>query len=85
MEKVNKSTYHDEVNKKNIVHLRELLDTPDRYPFAVNTFEGCRNTYQAGPESLMRTISGCFLSIFMTTILFLRKHRSRNTDLKSLI
>lgn len=29
MEKTNKTTttYHDEVNKKNILHLRELLDT----------------------------------------------------------
>ena len=38
MEKVNKSTYHDEVNKKNIVHLRELLDTLP--PFCGQYFRG---------------------------------------------
>ena len=27
MEKINKTPYHDELNKKNILHLRELLDT----------------------------------------------------------
>jgi site-specific recombinase XerD len=27
LEKVNKTTYHDELNKKNITHLREILDT----------------------------------------------------------
>jgi site-specific recombinase XerD len=27
LEKVNKTNYHDELNKKNIVHLREILDT----------------------------------------------------------
>lgn len=27
MERINKTTYHDEVMKKNIVHLREILDT----------------------------------------------------------
>ena len=38
MEKVNKSTYHNEVNKKNIVHLRELLDTLP--PFCGQYFRG---------------------------------------------
>ncbi|MDE7273039.1 MAG: tyrosine-type recombinase/integrase [Lachnospiraceae bacterium] len=38
LEKVNKSTYHDEVNKKNIVHLRELLDTLP--PFCGQYFRG---------------------------------------------
>jgi site-specific recombinase XerD len=31
LEKVNKTTYHDEVNKKNIIHLREILDTLPRF------------------------------------------------------
>ena len=40
MEKTNKTTttYHDEVNKKNILHLRELLDTLP--PFCGQYFRG---------------------------------------------
>lgn len=38
MEKTNKTTYHDEVNKKNITHLRELLDTLP--PFCGQYFRG---------------------------------------------
>lgn len=38
MEKVNNTTYHDELNKKNIVHLREILDTLP--PFCGQYFRG---------------------------------------------
>ena len=38
MEKTNKTTYHDEVNKKNITHLRELPDTLP--PFCGQYFRG---------------------------------------------
>jgi len=36
--KVNKTTYHDEVNKKNIMHLRKILDTLP--PFCGQYFRG---------------------------------------------
>lgn len=38
MEKNNKTNYHDELNKKNILHLRELLDTLP--PFCAQFFRG---------------------------------------------
>lgn len=38
MEKNNKTNYHDELNKKNILHLRELLDTLP--PFCAQYFRG---------------------------------------------
>lgn len=38
MEKINKTNYHDELNKKNILHLRELLDTLP--PFCAQYFRG---------------------------------------------
>jgi len=38
LEKKNKTNYHDELNKKNILHLRELLDTLP--PFCAQFFRG---------------------------------------------
>ena len=38
LDKKNNTNYHDEVNKKNILHLRELLDTLP--PFCAQYFRG---------------------------------------------
>ena len=73
LEKANKliTTYHDEINKKNILRLRELLNTLPS--FVANILEGFRNIHQAEQELHTAYDIRIFLNIFMTVTLFLRK------------